>query len=639
MELKKGNQQTEIGIIPEDWEIETLGNLLKFKNGLNKEKEFFGKGTPIINYMDVFSSSEIKKEQVNGKVTLSRGEIKNYSAKLGDVFFTRTSETQDEIGMTSVLLDEIKDCTFSGFVLRGRPISNKLFNGYSKYCFREKNVRRQIISTSSYTTRALTNGRLLSNVQISIPSTIEEQKQIANTLSDTNQLIQSLKKLINKKKAIKQGAIEELLTGKKRLQGFTQKWESKKLGSSGKTISGLSGKTKADFGNGNARYITFMNVISNVVINTSILEKVNIKQGETQNTFKKGDLFFNTSSETPDEVGMCAVLLEDIEDIYLNSFCFGYRLNNEELNELYLSYLINSNIGRSIFENLAQGATRYNLSKKNFNNIILNVPKDINEQLAITQILSDMDAEIEALEKQLQKTQFLKKGMMQELLTGRIRLVKPVAQEKIKPLAMVTEPKVVYKKKTKPKKHNEHINDAVLIGTMANVFGSDKFPLTRFMYTKVSYLLKRFKEEETLGYLKKAAGSYKPKTRYGGAEKIALQNQYVKKHISNYKGKKYENFLAGDNVTEAINYFKDWYGENALKWIEQFKYVKRNQLELWATVDMAIEDLKIEEKSVNFGTVKELINNHKEWRPKLKRPIFSDSNIEEAINKVNQLFL
>ena len=476
--------------------------------------------------------------------------------------------------------------------------------------------------------------------KISIPLPNEtEQQAIANVLSDTDQLIQSLKTLISKKKDIKKGTMQELLTGKKRLQGFTEEWETKKLGNVGRTISGLSGKTKGDFDAGNARFITFMNVMSNVVIDTSILEKVNIKQGETQNTFKKGDLFFNTSSETPEEVGMCAVLLEDIGEVYLNSFCFGYRLNDEELDGLFLSYLINSNIGRSIFESLAQGATRYNLSKTNFNNVTLSVPKNINEQIVITQILSDIDAEIKALEQQLQKIQALKKGMMQELLTGRMRLVKPKTQEKTEPLAMVAEPAVVYKKKTKPKKHNEHINDAVLIGTMANVFGSDKFPLTRFMYTKVSYLLKRFKEEETLGYLKKAAGPYKPKTRYGGAEKIALQNQYVKKHISNYKGKKYENFLAGENVAEAINYFKDWYGENALQWIEQFKYVKRNQLELWTTVDMAIEDLKIEEKSVNFGTVKELINNHKEWRPKLKRPVFSDSNIEEAINKVNQLFL
>lgn len=249
-----------------------------------------------------------------------------------------------------------------------------------------------------------------------------------------------------------------------------------------------------------------------------------------------------------------------------------------------------------------------------------------------------MDAEIEALEKQLQKTQTLKQGMMQELLTGKIRLVKPATQEDPKPLAMVAEPEVVYKKEIKPKKHNEHINDAVLIGTMANAFGSEKFPLTRFMYTKVSYLLKRYKEEQDAGYLKKAAGPYKPKIRYGGAEKIALQNRYVKQYISTYKGKEYENFLAGDNVVEAIGYFKDWYGEKALQWINQFKYTKRDQLELWATVDMAIEDLKQENKPVNFQTIKTLINNHEEWRPKLKRPVFSDDNIKKAINKVNQLF-
>ena len=259
-----------------------------------------------------------------------------------------------------------------------------------------------------------------------------------------------------------------------------------------------------------------------------------------------------------------------------------------------------------------------------------------------------MDSEIEALETQLQKTQSLKQGMMQELLTGKIRLVNSVGQStkkelstkvkaksKIKTFSIATEPEKDY---IIEKPRNEHITDAVLIGTMAEAFGSDKFPLNRFMYTKVSYLLKRFKQVEDNGYLKKAAGPYKPKTRYGGAEKIALDNNYVKMHTSYYKGKKYENFIAGDNCPEAISYFKKWYGENALQWIQQFKYIKRDQLELWATVDMAMQDLFIANKLVNFQTVKQLINDNKEWRPKLKRPTFSDENIKSGIIKVNQLF-
>ncbi len=140
-------------------------------------------------------------------------------------------------------------------------------------------------------------------------------------------------------------------------------WQRVRLGDIGITISGLAGKTKQDFINGNAKYITFLNVLNNVIIDTSILENVKIYPNEKQNSFKKYDLFFNTSSETPKEVGMCAVLLDDIYQVFLNSFCFGFRIFDKAVDGLFLSCLINSEIGRKAFENLAQGSTRYNLSK------------------------------------------------------------------------------------------------------------------------------------------------------------------------------------------------------------------------------------------------------------------------------------
>lgn len=162
-------KQTEVGRIPEDWEVKRIGDFLEFKNGLNKASEFFGYGTPIINYMDVYHHNGIKKESVYGKVFLSNQEKKNFSARKGDVFFTRTSETQEEIGISAVLLDDIDECVFSGFVLRGRPKNKLITKEYKQYCFTPQYVRSQIISRSSYTTRALTNGRHLSEVIIAYP--------------------------------------------------------------------------------------------------------------------------------------------------------------------------------------------------------------------------------------------------------------------------------------------------------------------------------------------------------------------------------------------------------------------------------------------------------------------------------------
>ena len=171
-----GYKKTSVGICPVEWEENTLKNIFIFKNGLNKEKSAFGKGTPIINYTDVWGKRGLKLKDVKGKVTLNKNEIENYSAKKGDVFFTRTSETINEIGLTSVLLEDIKDCVFSGFVLRGRPISNLIVNEYNQYCYSLDFMRNEITKKSSYTTRALTNGELLSQVVINLPTKSEQQK-------------------------------------------------------------------------------------------------------------------------------------------------------------------------------------------------------------------------------------------------------------------------------------------------------------------------------------------------------------------------------------------------------------------------------------------------------------------------------
>ncbi len=198
-------------------------------------------------------------------------------------------------------------------------------------------------------------------------------------------------------------------------------WEVKKFKDIGTTYSGLSGKKKEDFGKGSSYYIPFLNVLNNIKIDINDLEKVDIEGGENQNKVKKGDLFFNTSSETPEEVGMCAILMEDLKNTYLNSFCFGYRLKNDDIDGIFLSYLINSDYGRKIFSSVAQGATRYNLSKELFKYLKIPLPP-LPEQQAIARILSGMDSLIEQLNRLIQKKTAIKKGTMQQLLTGQKRL-------------------------------------------------------------------------------------------------------------------------------------------------------------------------------------------------------------------------
>ena len=251
----------------------------------------------------------------------------------------------------------------------------------------------------------------------------KEQYAITAALRDLDALLVAHDALIAKKRAIKQGALQMLLSGKRRLPGFIGGWDEIRLGDLGWIYGGLSGKSKQDFGQGAAHYVPFVNVVANVVVDISALDKVDVCFGESQNLVLRGDLLFNGSSETPEEVALCALVADDVESLYLNSFCFGFRFKERgRAHGLFLSYYMRSQVGRDLIKSLAQGSTRYNLSKSALLDSLLMLPR-VEEQAAIADVLSNMDAEIATLEAQCAKTAQLKQGMMQQLLTGRIRLI------------------------------------------------------------------------------------------------------------------------------------------------------------------------------------------------------------------------
>lgn len=172
-----------------------------------------------------------------------------------------------------------------------------------------------------------------------------------------------------------------------RFRGFTDDWEQRKLGEIGSTFTGLSGKTKEDFGHGDARFVTYMNVYSNSIADLAMTERVEIDQ--TQNSVKYGDIFFTTSSETPNEVGMSSVWLGNTENTYLNSFCFGYR-PEVKVNPYYMAYMLRSPNVRNKLIILAQGISRYNISKNRVMDIEVPTP-DLSEQKEIGQYFFNID--------------------------------------------------------------------------------------------------------------------------------------------------------------------------------------------------------------------------------------------------------
>ncbi|MFA6180781.1 restriction endonuclease subunit S [Acidithiobacillus sp.] len=408
MEVKPGYKLTEVGVIPEDWEVKRLGEVTECLDNLR---------VPL---------NERQREKIQGDLPYCGANgildyINSFSIDDDIILMAEDGGYFDEYDSRPIAYRMIGRCWVNNHahILKALPSYNQDF---LFWCL----VHRNILSYLASGTRAKLNKSEMNKIEMSIPP-LPEQAAIATTLSDVDVLISALDVLISKKKQIKQGAMQELLSGKRRLPGFSGEWQVKRLGELGSTYGGLTGKTKSDFGSGKAFYITFMNIMSNVIINSSEFDMVKIGSNEKQNIVLNNDIFFNGSSETPEEVGLCAVLQTKVENVYLNSFCFGYRLHiNESADGLFLAYYFRSNVGRELLKSLAQGATRYNLSKRALLMVEFQLPP-FPEQQAIATILSDMDAEITALESRRKKTRALKQGMMQELLTGRIRLIHPAA--------------------------------------------------------------------------------------------------------------------------------------------------------------------------------------------------------------------
>lgn len=200
------------------------------------------------------------------------------------------------------------------------------------------------------------------------------------------------------------------------------KRKEKILGELGFTYAGLSGKTLKDFGRGKP-FIPFMNIMSNGKIDPKFMGLVEVSPNERQNAVRKGDLFFTTSSETPEEVGMTSVLLEDIGECYLNSFCFGFRLYNfDDLLPEFAPYLFRGNEVRKQIINLGQGYTRFNLPKTELlKKLKLELPSE-NEQKKISEILTKADSIIEKTQAAIAKYKAIKQGMLQDFFTRGIDL-------------------------------------------------------------------------------------------------------------------------------------------------------------------------------------------------------------------------
>lgn len=423
----------------------------------------------------------------------------------------------------------------------------------------------------------------IKNIEIKLPD-LSVQKIVVEYLTNIEKYIKSLEKLIEKKKLIKQGVMQELLTGKKRLPGFNKEWS---LESNifkfvkGKQVSHqeLDGFGKYKMYNGGISF-------SGLYPDYNYEDKIIISEGGNS----------------------CGFVNYIKTKFWAGGHC--YVIISCDLDKEFLYQLLKFNQNKIM--SLRVGSGLPNIQAKNLSKMNFYFPTSKQEQIEIGKILTDMDEEINSLEQDLEKYKQIKQGMMEQLLTGKIRLVKESDNVQ----------------KLPEKKHNQHFDDAVVFANIVASCYDPGYPLGRKKCQKMMYLFKRFNNSSVEQFGHYAAGPYDNKARYGGFETIAIKNKYVVENKSN-KG---SSFAPGPEIDKAKSYCLKYGYDKFIPIFNQYlKFKKVDELELYTTVDKTILELKEQNLPINVNTVKNYISNDKTWVPKLSREVFNDENIEEAI--------
>ena len=423
--IPNGYKQTEIGVIPEDWDVKKLGEFdLDISDGnysskYPKASEFKERGIPFIRANNIKNLRVIDNELrfISNKL---HSELIKGHLKKDDILIT----TRGEIGQIAIVPDRHIGSNINAQVVRINA-GEKFNKYYFAYFLIKSDTQESLLNMQTGSAlKQLPVGKL-KELKIIYPS-LPEQTAIATALSDTDALIENLEKLIAKKKAIKQGAMQQLLTGKKRLPGFSGEWVRKKIGDIGEiTGSGVDKKTSPD--ELPVRLVNFLNVYHQSFIYSKDLNHLVTARPDqiTRCSVKKGDVFFTPSSEMPYDVGLSAVAIENMPDVVYSYHVDRLRLF-EDWDILFRAYIFQTKDFSDQTAAQCEGSgKRYVLNLTTFRErLTVYYPTDKNEQIAIATILSDIDAEIEKLENKLGKYRQIKTGMMQQLLTGKIRLLR-----------------------------------------------------------------------------------------------------------------------------------------------------------------------------------------------------------------------
>ena len=621
--VKDGYKETEIGVIPDDWGVRKIGD---FTNAI-------AGGTP----------STYRQEYWNGNIPwMSSGELNK--RRIYDVLGRITTLGYNNSSTHLVP----RGCVLMGLAGQGKTRGTVAVN-YIELCTNQSIAA--IFPSNEHSTeflyqnlgsryeelRELSSGdggrgglnlSIIKNLYCPFPE-LEEQQKIAEALSDMDNLISSLEKLIEKKNAIKQACLQKMFpkdgetVPEMRLPGFTKPWEQRKLGEVGKCQSGIGfpdveqgGKTGTPF-----YKVSDMNNYGNEQEMTCANNYVTDEQIARKN--------WKPITEVP------AVIFAKVgAAIMLNRkrLCrFPFLLDNNTMAYKF-GEKWDTNFGKTLFEkidltDLVQVGALPSYNATDVENLDIKMPTDINEQKEIGEFFHNLDNLITLHQRKLEKCRKIKEGMMQQLLTGKIRLALNGNT--------VADKNEVDTVKVSSRGHNHQFDDAVVIAGIVDKFYSDKYPLGRKKVQKLLYLFRRHQEADTSAFKKKATGPYADEVRYKGGEPIAVSNKY----ICVKRSSKGSSFSKGEKISDALIYLVNWDLNDDLKWLcEQFKYTKTDRLELLATIDMAMCDLTDAGITATVENIKNLIKSHSEWKAKLSKNYFRDNDIVWAIKECRRLF-
>lgn len=416
MEVRPGYKQTEVGVIPEDWEVSKLAKNTTFKTGpfgsALHQSDYVESGVPVINPMQIMDGKIVSTPSMAVTEAAAR-KLSEFLLSAGDLIIGR----RGEMGRCAMVRPEQHGwlCGTGSMIIRTGP---SVEGRFVRCVLSSPPVIAAIENASVGSTMINLNQATLGNLLVSLPPTLAEQEAIAEALSDADALTESLEQLIAKKRDLKQGAMQELLTGKKRLPGFSGEWEVVKASDIGRFRGGSGFPTK--FQGGTSGEYPFFKVTMNNEGNETFLKAANNYISDALRR-QLGATAFPANSIVFAKVG-AAVFLER-KKILAQASCLdnnmaAFVLDANSTDHRFIHYaLLNKKLGDLVSTTALPSLSGSVLAAIEF------VRPPLIEQTAIAAILSDTDVEIAALEQKLAKTRNIKQGMMQELLTGRIRLV------------------------------------------------------------------------------------------------------------------------------------------------------------------------------------------------------------------------